>query len=87
MRPGRDLERCRRDRRGQGRRDLAELAVRLGGRPLDERDRPDELGGDIGAADVEVVERPLRLRAPQRRPGDANFAEAVLFDAILVAHG
>ena len=84
---GRDLERRVRDRRGKRRRQLAELAVRLGCGPLDQPDRADELRRHAVAADAEVVGGTLRLGAPERPCGDADLAEAVLFDAVLVAHG
>ena len=45
------------------------------------------LNVSLVAADAEVVDSTLRLGAPERPCGDANVAEAVLFDAILGAHG
>ena len=84
---GRDFERSSGDRRRRAARQLAEFAVRLGGGPLDEPDGADQLGRHAVAADAEVVGGTLRLGAPERIRGDANFAEAVLFDAVLGAHG
>ncbi len=39
------------------------------------------------AADPEILHGALCLGAPKRRSGYADFAEAVLFDAVVVAHG
>ena len=87
MAAGRDFERSGGDRRRERLRQLAEFAVRLGGGPLDERDGADQLGRHAVTADPEIVEGTLRLGAPKRVRGDANFAEAVLFDAVVGAHG
>jgi hypothetical protein len=57
------------------------------GCPLDERDGADQLGRHDLPANPEIVQGALRLGAPKRVRGDANFAEAVLFDAVLCAHG
>ncbi len=86
-RPLGNLERGFGNRGRERLRQLAELAVRLRGRPFDESDRADELGRHARPADAEILERALRLGAPKRGRGDADFAEAVLFDAVVGAHG
>ena len=82
-----NLERSGGDRGRNRLRQLAEFAIRLRGRPLDEADGADQLLRHAGAPDAEVVRGALRLGAPQHVGGDAYFAEAVLFDAVFGAHG
>ncbi len=82
-----DLERRRGDAGSERRRKFAEFAIGLGCGPLDEADCPDQRRRHALLTDADVVDRALRLGAPERRRCDRNVAEAVLFDAVLVAHG
>ena len=61
-----------------------EPRVDPGGGRLDESQRLHVLGFEPGAADREVLHRPLRLRPPQGLPGDLDLAHAVALDAELV---
>ena len=63
----------------------AQRLVDHGRRPLHPRQRPDQLRRLALAGDVEVLQRALRLRAPQAMGGHFDRAEGVVFDA--AAHG
>ena len=55
----------------------AEVQVDLRGGALDLRQRADELARHALAGDLEVLQRALRLRAPQAVGGDFDVAESV----------
>ena len=73
------------DGRGDVLRDHAEAAVDRGRHPLDRAQGVDQFDGHRLAGDGEVLDRPLRLRAPQRRARDPDLAQRVVLDA-MVAH-
>ena len=82
-----DFQRRLLDRRGALGVERVELEV--GGRrgPLDQAERADEVARHAQAADRKVLDRALRLRAPQRVGRHLQLAEAVSFDAeSLVRH-
>jgi hypothetical protein len=55
--------------------------------PLDQTERADELARHAQPADLEILDRTLRLRAPQRIGGHLQLAKAVSFDPeTLVRH-
>src|SRR5262249_12553009 len=60
----------------------AELEVHLRGGALDLSESANEAGGHAVGADLEVLQRPLRLRAPEAVGGDLDGAERVLFDSM-----
>ena len=64
----------------------AQAAIRARGSPLDERQRADERRRHAEAADREVVDRALRLRAPQCGRGHLQLAHAVALDAKIGRH-
>ncbi len=75
------LARCLLDQVGQRAIELAEVAVHRGGRALEKAEGPDQrLGHGLGA-DVEVVQRALRLRPPVPVGGNLDLPHAVAFDA------
>ena len=87
MLTGGDFEGRFLDGHGFLRRQQAEFAVGAGAGPLDQAERPDELARHRRAADREVVDRPLRLGAPEGILGDAQFTHAVVLDPkTFVAH-
>src|SRR6267378_8330442 len=65
---------------------FAKLAIDHRAGALDPCQRMDELEGHAFARNAEVFQRSLRLRAPQPVGRDANFSEAIAFDAG-VSHG
>ena len=67
-------------------RQHAEIDVDLRGGALDLGQRAHQLTGHALAGDLEVLQRALRLRAPQPVGGDFDVAEGVSFDAH-VGHG
>ena len=80
--PGEHFLRRGGDRIGRQLVEVAELAVDLRRAALDERQREDQLARHALGRDVEVVQRALRLRAPEMVVGNGDFAEAVAFDAL-----
>jgi len=70
---------------GQGRIQLAQLTIGLGGGALDDAQGPHDRQGLLLPADLEVSQRTLRLGAPVAIGGDFDGAEGVGFDAD-VAH-
>ena len=69
-----DFERRLLDGGGALRIERVELEVRGRRRPLDQPERADELARHAQPADREVLDRTLRLRAPQRVGGDLQLA-------------
>ena len=63
--------------------ELAELVVCNRGGFLQNAERVDDLGGHLLDADGEVLETALRLRRPILVCGHLDFAEGIVFDAIL----
>src|SRR5882762_4423182 len=63
--------------------ELLQLYVHARTRALDERERADQLQGHALAGNAEILERALRLRAPQPVGGNADLAEAVVLDAVI----
>ena len=78
---GGDLVRGLDDRVGQLGVQLAAVAVHLGGRLLDQRQRADHAAGKAQPADREVLGGPLRLRPVERVGRDFDLTERVGFDA------
>src|SRR5690606_41401886 len=78
-----DVFHCRFDRLGLfGRRPVAPVDPRRS--LLDERERVDDLDWHaLARAEGEVLDRPLRLRAPIGAARDCDFSEAVAFDPCL----
>ena len=64
MLSGRDLERGRRDRRGELRLEFAEFAIGLGRSPLDQAEGADQRSRHGQAADLEILDCALGLGAP-----------------------
>ena len=62
---------------------LLEVYVHPRARALDQRERADQLHGHALAGNAEILERALRLRAPQPAGGNADLAEAVVLDAVI----
>ena len=63
--------------------ELAELVVRNGGRFLQNAECVNDLGGHLLDADGEVLEAALCLRGPVLVRRNLDFAEGIMFDAIL----
>src|SRR5947208_15298643 len=63
--------------------ELLQLHVHARARALDQRERADQLTGHALAGNAEILERALRLRAPQPVGRDADLAEAVVLDAVI----
>jgi len=62
---------------------LLQFYVHPRARALDHRERSDQLHGHALAGNAEILERALRLRAPQPVGGNADLAEAVVLDAVI----
>ena len=73
--------RRRHDGRGLGLVQQAEQVVHHRAGALDLHQGPDDLPGLPLARDVEVLQRALRLRAPEALGGDRDGPEGVVFDA------
>src|SRR5262249_57703594 len=67
------------DRAGAFAIEEAEILVDEGARLLDQAERPDHLARKALAADLEMFERALRLRAPVAVGGNLDGAHAVGF--------
>ena len=76
-----DLGRGRRDRVGEARLEQPEILVHEGGRLLDEAERVDQRHRHALAADPEILERALRLRAPIAVRRHLDRSERVGLDA------
>ena len=63
-----------------------QVPIDLRGRTLEQRERQDENRVGSPAADLEVVDRALRLRPPQRIRGHLHLTHRVLFDTIRFSH-
>ncbi|MGF6922016.1 GNAT superfamily N-acetyltransferase [Paraburkholderia sp. 40] len=64
-----------------------EAEVDLGGRALDHRERGDQLGRLLFRRNLEVLQRALRLRAPQAGVRHRDFAERVALHPYVFSHG
>ena len=80
-----DVLRHRDDRLGAPGVEAAEIAVDLGGGALDQAERAHDFDRHALAADAEIMQRALGLRAPQSVGGDSERPEGVAFDASLLA--
>ena len=80
-----DVLRHRDDRLGAPGVERAEIAVDLGGRALDQAERAHDFDRHAFAADAEIMQRALGLRAPELVGGDIERPEGVAFDAGLLA--
>jgi len=76
-----DFERGLLDRRRTFGIERIELDVRRRRRPLDETERADEVARHAQTAQREIVDRALRLRAPQRVRGDLQLPQTIVLDA------
>ncbi|CAM2158157.1 conserved hypothetical protein [Paraburkholderia tropica] len=72
------------DRARLGLVEHAEAVIHFGGRALDRRERGDQFRRLLLGRDAEVLQRALRLRAPQLRGGHGDFAERVALHADVV---
>ncbi len=63
-----------------------QLGVHQRAGALDPRERADQLDRHALAGDAEVLERALRLRAPELVGGNADVSEGIVLDAV-VGHG
>src|SRR5690606_21184549 len=83
-----DLVRRRDDRAADLLVQQAELHVRLGRGLLDHAERRDETAREPEVADREVLDRPLRRRAPERVGRNLHLAQRVpLYPVALLRHG
>src|SRR6185436_7316545 len=82
----RDLEGARLDRARDSLRQQAQAPVRASGGPLDERQCAHERRRHSQTADGEVIDRALRLCAPQRGRGHLQFAHAVALHTKIGRH-
>ena len=78
----RHLERCGLDRGGEARRQVAEIGIRGGSGALDESQGANERARHAQPAGGEILDRALRLRAPQGSRRHVERAHAVMLDAI-----
>src|SRR4051812_27869962 len=74
----RHFERGLLDGRGALGVETVEIEIRRRRGPLDQPERADELARHAQAADLEILERALRLCTPQRVGGHLQLAKAVL---------
>src|SRR5207302_6874495 len=74
------------DRAGELGVELARVAVDLGGRLLDEGERPDHPARQPQPADREILGRTLRLGAVEGTAGNFHLPEGVGLDAAIGRH-